>query len=209
VFAGHVGAALIVKKAAPGVGLGKLVAAALLLDTLLGMFVLAGLESVRVPDDFARLHFLRFDFPVSHGLLATVSWSLIALAIVRNKWGIEAGNAVGLAVFSHWPLDAIEHEPELPLALGSPAVGLSLWHVLPLAIALEAALVAAGLFAYWPLASGRRRAGVTIAACATVALSATQLFATEPPSVRAEAVSWMLAAPLFGALFGWLDQERR
>jgi hypothetical protein len=51
VFAGHVGAALIVKRAAPGVGLGKLVAAALLLDSLLGVFVLAGLEQVRIPDD--------------------------------------------------------------------------------------------------------------------------------------------------------------
>jgi len=120
VFAGHVGAALIVKRAAPGVGLGKLVAGALLLDSLLGVFVLAGLESVKVPDDFASLHFLRFDFPVSHGLLAALSWSLVALALVRKKWGVEAGNAVGLAVFSHWPLDAIEHEPELPLALGSP-----------------------------------------------------------------------------------------
>ena len=207
-FAGHVGAALIVKRAAPGVGLGKLVAGALLLDTLLGAFVLAGLESVRVPEDFARLHFLRFDFPVSHGLLAAISWSFVALAIVRKKWGIEAGNAVGLAVFSHWPLDAMVHEPELPLALGSPMVGLSLWHFLPLAIALEAALVAGGLVAYWPVARGRRT-GVAIAACATVMLTATQLFATELPSLRVEALSWLLVAPLFGALFGWLDQERR
>jgi hypothetical protein len=208
VFAGHVGAALIVKRAAPGVGLGKLVAGALLLDSLLGVFVLAGLESVKVPDDFASLHFLRFDFPVSHGLLAALSWSLVALALVRKKWGVEAGNAVGLAVFSHWPLDVIEHEPELPLALGSPVVGLSLWHFLPLAIALEAALVAGGLVAYWPVARGRR-IGVAIAACAVMALTATQLFATEPPSLRVEAISWIAMTALLGALFGWLDQERR
>ncbi|TMB31345.1 MAG: hypothetical protein E6J62_00230 [Deltaproteobacteria bacterium] len=207
-FAGHVGAALIVKRAAPGVGLGKLVAGALLLDTLLGVFVLAGLESVKVPDDFAALHFLRFDFPVSHGFLAAVSWSLIALAIVRKKWGNEAGNAVGLAVFSHWPLDAIEHEPELPLALGSPMVGLSLWHILPLAIALEAVIVAGGLVAYWPVGRGRRPL-VAIAAGAIVLLTATQLFATGSPSLRVEAVSWIVTAPLLGLLFGWLDQERR
>jgi len=208
VFAGHVGAALIVKRAAPAVGLGKLVAGALLLDSLLGVFVLAGIESVQVPEDFATFHFLRFDFPVSHGLLAAISWSLMALAIVRKKWGIEAGNAVGLAVFSHWPLDAIVHEPELPLALGSPAVGLSLWHFLPLSIALEAAIVAAGLVAYWPLARSRRM-GVAIAACVIVALTATQLFATQPPSLRVETISRIMMTPLLGALFGWLDQERR
>jgi hypothetical protein len=208
VFAGHVGAALIVKRAAPGVGLGKLVAAALLLDSLLGVFVLLGLESVKVPESYALFHFLDFDFPVSHGLLAAVSWSLIALAIVRQRYGNEAGNAVGLAVFSHWPLDAIEHEPELPLAYGPPQVGLSLWHVLPVAIALEAVLVAVGLALYWPVARGRR-VGVAIAAGATVAMTATQLFATEPPDIRLEAITWILSAPIFGALFGWLDHERR
>jgi hypothetical protein len=87
-------------------------------------------------------------------------------------------------------------------------VGLSLWHVLPLAIALEAVLVLAGLVAYWPVASGRR-VGVAIAACVTVLLTATQLFATEPPSLRVETISWILTAPLLGALFGWLNQERR
>ena len=207
-FAGHVGAALIVKRAAPGVGLGKLVAGALLLDSLLGVFVLFGLESVKVPDAYAAVHFLNFDFPVSHGLVATISWSLIALALVRQRYGNEAGNAVGLAVFSHWPLDAIEHEPELPLAYGQPQIGLSLWHVLPSAIALEAVLVIAGLVAYWPVARGRRR-GVAIAALATLLMTATQLFATEPPSIKLEAISWILAAPIFGVLFGWLDQERR
>jgi hypothetical protein len=208
VFAGHVGAALIVKRAAPSVGLGKLVAGALLLDALLGIFVLAGLESVKVPEDFATLHFLRFDFPISHGLLAAVSWSLIALAIVRKKWGVEAGNAVGLAVFSHWPLDAIEHEPELPLALGQPMVGLSLWHFLPLALALEAVIVAAGLVAYWPVAHGRR-VGVAIASGIIVAMTATQAFVSELPSLRVETISWILMAPVLGALFGWLDHGRR
>jgi hypothetical protein len=208
VFAGHVGAALIVKRAAPGVGLGKLVAGALLLDSLLGVFVLFGLETVKVPENYPALHFLNFDFPVSHGLVASIAWSLIALALVRQRYGIVAGNAVGLAVFSHWPLDAIEHEPELALAYGEPQVGLSLWHILPAAIAFEAVLVAAGLLAYWPVARGRRR-GVAIAALATVAMTATQLFAVEPPNIKLEAVSWILAAPIFGVLFGWLDQERR
>jgi hypothetical protein len=207
VFAGHVGAALIVKRAAPGVGLGKLVAAALLLDSLLGVFVLAGLEQVRIPDDYAILHYLQFDFPVSHGFLAAVSWSLMALAIVRQRYGAEAGNAVGLAVFTHWPLDAIEHEPELPLVYGQPMVGLALWRILPLAILLEAILVGVGIALYWPLGRRRRR-GVAIVAVITVAMTATQLFATQPPSIRMEGVTWILVAPVLGAIFGWLDQDR-
>lgn len=206
-FAGHVGAALIVKRAAPGVGLGKLVAGALLLDSLLGVFVLAGLEQVKIPDDYPILHYLQFDFPVSHGFLAAVSWALVALAIVQKRYGAEAGNAVGLAVFTHWPLDAIEHEPELPLVYGQPMIGLSLWRVLPVAILLEAVLVGAGIALYWRLGRRRRR-GVAIAAVVILAMTATQLFATQPPSIRGEAVTWILVAPVFGLLFGWLDQDR-
>ncbi|MFL5395540.1 MAG: hypothetical protein ACJ79D_20385 [Myxococcales bacterium] len=206
-FAGHVGAALIVKRAAPGVGLGKLVAGALLLDSLLGVFVLAGLEQVKIPDDYPILHYLQFDFPVSHGFLAAVSWALVALAIVQKRYGAEAGNAVGLAVFTHWPLDAIEHEPELPLVYGQPMIGLSLWRVLPVAILLEALLVGAGIALYWRLGRRRRR-GVAIAAVVILAMTATQLFATQPPSIRGEAVTWILVAPIFGLLFGWLDQDR-
>ncbi|MFL5251071.1 MAG: hypothetical protein ACJ78W_20425 [Myxococcales bacterium] len=206
-FAGHVGAALIVKRAAPGVGLGKLVAGALLLDSLLGVFVLAGLEQVKIPDDYPILHYLQFDFPVSHGFLAAVSWALVALAIVQKRYGAEAGNAVGLAVFTHWPLDAIEHEPELPLVYGQPMIGLSLWRVLPVAILLEAVLVGAGIALYWRLGRRRRR-GVAIAAVVILAMTATQLFATQPPSIRGEAVTWILVAPMFGLLFGWLDQDR-
>ncbi|MFL5388625.1 MAG: hypothetical protein ACJ783_04340 [Myxococcales bacterium] len=206
-FAGHVGAALIVKRAAPGVGLGKLVAGALLLDSLLGVFVLAGLEQVKIPDDYPILHYLQFDFPVSHGFLAAVSWALVALAIVQKRYGAEAGNAVGLAVFTHWPLDAIEHEPELPLVYGQPMIGLSLWRVLPVAILLEAVLVGAGIALYWRLGRRRRR-GVAIAAVVILAMTATQLFATQPPSIRGEAVTWILVAPIFGLLFGWLDQDR-
>ncbi|MFL5294593.1 MAG: hypothetical protein ACJ79U_23995 [Myxococcales bacterium] len=206
-FAGHVGAALIVKRAAPGVGLGKLVAGALLLDSLLGVFVLAGLEQVKIPDDYPILHYLQFDFPVSHGFLAAVSWALVALAIVQKRYGAEAGNAVGLAVFTHWPLDAIEHEPELPLVYGQPMIGLSLWRVLPVAILLEAVLIGAGIALYWRLGRRRRR-GVAIAAVVILAMTATQLFATQPPSIRGEAVTWILVAPMFGLLFGWLDQDR-
>jgi hypothetical protein len=51
--------------------------------------------------------------------------------------------------------------------------------------------------------------GVAIAACVIVALTATQLFGTAPPSVRVEAISWIVMTPLLGVLFGWLDQEPR
>jgi len=57
-FAGHVGAALALKRAERRVNLGVLILAALLLDVLLWLFVLAGLEQVIVPADYASRHYV-------------------------------------------------------------------------------------------------------------------------------------------------------
>jgi hypothetical protein len=53
---------------------------------------------------------------------------------------------VAAAAISHWPLDALVHRPELPLAgATSPTVGLGLWNHMPVALATEAAIVVLGL----------------------------------------------------------------
>src|SRR5271165_6277606 len=144
-FLGHVGVGLAFKRAVPSVSAGWLVAGALLLDFLLGLFVLAGFEQVYVPADFARRHYLTFSFPWSHGLLATLVWSALAAGVtaglVRGPARGWAALAVAAAVASHFLCDAVEHLPELPL-LGptSPQLGLGLWRWMPWALALEAAL---------------------------------------------------------------------
>jgi hypothetical protein len=100
---------------------GVFIAAALLLDFLLWLFVLVGWESVSIPSDFASTHQPEFAFPYSHGLLAVVFWSCLAgfLAFVvcshlRTRW--RAAAPVALAALSHWALDALVHRPELPVA---------------------------------------------------------------------------------------------
>ena len=55
-FAGHVGAGLAIGSAERRVNVGLFVAAALLLDIVLWLLVLAGCESVAIPSDFARTH---------------------------------------------------------------------------------------------------------------------------------------------------------
>lgn len=69
-FVGHLGVALGLKRAEPRLNLGLLCFATLLLDFLLGLFVLLGIEQVHVPATYAALHYLTFTFPFSHGLLA-------------------------------------------------------------------------------------------------------------------------------------------
>ena len=76
-FVGHLGVGLGLKKVEPEVNLGLLFFATLLLDFLLGIFVLMGIEQVHVPADYASLHYLMFTFPYSHGLLASLIWAAL------------------------------------------------------------------------------------------------------------------------------------
>jgi hypothetical protein len=56
---------------------------------------------------------------------------------------------VGLAVFSHYPLDVLVHVPDLPLTGNDSAkLGLALWNNRVATMALEALVFAGGLAIY-------------------------------------------------------------
>jgi hypothetical protein len=89
-------------------------------------------------------------------LVFTALWFDIAL------WLRNSGSAavVGLAVFSNFVLDWIEHPPETPLAgSSSMKVGLAMWDHLGIALGLELALVVIGLGLYLAAAQDVSRAG--------------------------------------------------
>jgi hypothetical protein len=121
-FAGHLGAALDMSGAERRINVGFFVLAALLLDIVLWIFVLLGWESLTIPADFATQHQVRFHFPYTHSLLAAIGWSILAclvgaaLARGRGHTGSLMPALLAATVFSHWLLDALVHEPELPLA---------------------------------------------------------------------------------------------
>src|SRR5262249_5471004 len=112
-----------------------------------------GWEQVEVPSDFSVRHQLAFRFPLSHGLVAAIGWSIVSLALAplamkcAKRDRLRAALLIGLAVFSHWLLDAIVHRPELPIVGESSAkVGFSLWDHRAFALAVESLL---GLFGLW------------------------------------------------------------
>ncbi len=216
-FAGHVGAALALGRAQRRLNVGWLVLAALLLDVVLWLLVLAGAERVTIPADFARSHQLQFLFPYSHGLLAALAWSLLAALIaclaLRGAWRVSAALLVASAVFSHWLLDALVHQPELPLAgPHSARVGLGLWDDLPLALGFEGALTLVGLGLYLagaPLTQ-RRRWGLALATLAVLLLTVIGMTrAPAPPSARALALSSLVTLLVLCALVGALARAPR
>ena len=218
-LAGHVGAALAIGRAETRINVGVFVTAALLLDVLLWILVLAGWESAAIPADFASTHQAAFIFPWSHGLAASLAWALLAgvgVMLWRRRSGggtIGAGLLIGAAVFSHWLLDALVHIPELPLAgAGSPKVGLGLWQNMPAAIAIEGLIVAAGLWMFLQGTALARPRAWGVAALAILLFVFTALgmtIAPAPPSALAMASSSLATVVAVCAIILWLGRRPR
>lgn len=128
-FAGHLGAALALSRADRRGNVGTLIGASLLLDVVLWCGVLGGWESVVIPAGFAQRHVLHFTFPYSHGLASSVGWALLAAlaaygcsprprAMRRRFVGL-----VGVAIWSHWMLDALGAWPGVAVARCAVAHG--------------------------------------------------------------------------------------
>jgi hypothetical protein len=92
-FIGHYAVALGSKKAVPKVKLGTLLLAALFLDLLFPLFLLLGIEHVRIipgVSPFTRLDL--YDYPISHNMLTSLLWSLLVSGFyyIKNKYKIGA-----------------------------------------------------------------------------------------------------------------------
>jgi hypothetical protein len=216
---GHLGVGLALKRADRRLNAGWLVFAAYLLDFLLGVFVLMGVEQVHVPADLATRHYLRYTFPWSHGLVASLGWSaaaaLLTLAIVSGSAARRrlAALTIGAAVFSHFVLDWLVHVPELPIAgPSSPKIGLGLWNHLPVALGVEAALVIAGLALYLSTGTAKTPVGrygmvlFVTAITAMMLVGQATLVAAPPPASLA--IGWILQSIGLSLVVYWLDGQR-
>jgi hypothetical protein len=152
-FVGHLALALGAKRAAPRISLGWLVAGVTALDLAWPIFVLAGIEHVRIaPGATAFTPFIFDSYPWSHSLVMAAVWGLVLGGIARWQRAATSPFAVLLLaalVVSHWVLDFVTHAPDLPLWPGpSPRLGLALWNSVPATFALEGAMWLAGIALY-------------------------------------------------------------
>jgi hypothetical protein len=216
-FAGHLGAGLALARTSREVNVGAFIAAALLLDLLLWAFILLGWESVTLPANFSVTHQPEFDFPWTHGLVAATGWSLVAAAIAFAAFArhrarrMRVAAALAAAVFSHWLLDFVVHQPEMPMAgAASHRVGLGLWNHMLLAMALESVLTFAGLWLFlagggWP--RGRASALALLVAITWVFTLLGMTVAPPPPSPFAMAASSLATLAVVCAFASWLGRR--
>lgn len=212
-FVGHFAVALAAKRLAPSVSLGTLFLAAQFVDLLWPALLLLGVERVRIEPGITAMTPLDFvHYPVSHSLLAVLGWAVMfaALHFARRRQRRDAV-VVGLAVVSHWPLDALVHRPDLPLYPGdSPLLGMGLWQSVPGTLVVELALFGGAAWVYLRStraldATGRwATAGLVTF---LLALYLANVFGPPPPGVEAIAwaghAQWLLVAWAY-----WADTHR-
>jgi hypothetical protein len=212
-FIGHFAVGFASKRLAPRSSLAPLLVAPLLAHILWPVFLLLGLEHVRIFPGATRFSpFDLYDYPLSHGLLPLAVWATLFAAIY---WGLTrylAGAAViWFGVLSHWLLDWITHRPDMPLYPGSPKYGLGLWNSIAGTMFVELAMLAGGLWLYIRTTRARDRIGRYGFAAYVLVLLVLYVcgpFSAPPPSVQALIWSAVIFEPLFLIWAWWFDRHR-
>lgn len=200
-FVGHLAIALAGRKASPRTSLVWFVVAANLVDLIWPIFLLVGLERVRIDPGNTAFTPLAFEsYPWTHSLLMGVLWGA-ALAGVARCFGVSARAAalIGAVVASHWVLDFVTHRPDLPLwPWPSGSYGLGLWNFVTATFAIEGLMWLAAIVTFL---SARRLRGVQgVVAFWSFVLVSTLLWASgpfSPPPPDARSLAWF-------ALTGWI-----
>jgi membrane-bound metal-dependent hydrolase YbcI (DUF457 family) len=212
-FIGHFAVGFASKRVAPSVSLGWLMIAPLFLDLLWPIFLLLGLEHVRITPATNPFFTLEFtSYPWSHSLGMTLVWALLFGLVYRLITG-NGASAVVLAagVASHWVLDWVTHRPDLPLIPGTAArVGLGLWGSPLATMAIEGAMFIAGVTMYLTLTFAKNKVGI-VATWAFIVTLLALYFATlkgpPPPDEHTIGllgfITWVFAAWVF-----WFDANR-
>ena len=211
-FIGHAAVALAAKPLLPRVNLALPLLAAFWVDLVWPVFLLLGIERVRIDPGntaFTPLDFVHY--PWTHSLAAALGWSvLFGVICLRN--GRRPALILGLLVFSHWVLDAVAHRPDLPLWPGSPTlVGFGLWNSVPATMIVEGAMFAAGVWIYARSAPARDRTG-SFAYWGLVGFLGLaylgNVFGPPPPGVTSIAIAGIAGGIVFTAWAWWIDRHR-
>lgn len=212
-FLGHIAVGFASKRWAPRTSLVVLVAAPLFADLLWPLFLLFGIEHVRIdPGNTRFTPFEFYDYPWSHSLLALVFWACICAGLYAGIKRYRAGAiAIWIGVVSHWVFDWIAHRPDMPLYPGSHLYGLGLWNSVAGTMAVELALFAVGIWIYARATKARDRIGRYgflgfVAVLLAIYLSSP--FGGPPTSVRSVIWSALIAEPILLLWAWWFDRHR-
>jgi hypothetical protein len=230
-FVGHYSVAFAIKAALNrqshttqrSVPLWVLFIAVQLVDVFWALFIMMGVEHVRITPGFMAASPLDlYDMPYTHSLPAALLWAgfaaFVYVLVARPLNRSAAAYAVAAAVASHWVLDLIVHTHDLPLWGREYKVGLGLWNSLAASASLELALLLIGLWLYMRSTRVSLHAAGAVSTLSPWAMPAFVAlmcaiwignhFMSPPPSNTALGVSALLVFGLFAAGAAWAERKR-
>jgi hypothetical protein len=212
-FIGHYGPAFGAKAALSRVPLWVYFIAVQWLDVWWSIFVLTGIEKVRIVPGFMQGSTLDLYFmPYTHGLFGALILSALLGIIVAMFFRRQRGAvfiAVALAAFSHWILDLVVHAPDLWIYDGVK-LGFGLWRWLWISLPLELIVLFGGAWLYTSYVPARRGGNVWlwIFAGAMAAVEIYAVFGPPPATPAAEAQTALAAYAALALLAGVVDLTR-
>ena len=130
-------------------------------DVMWGVFILLGIEKLRIIPGFTASNDLDLYYmPYTHSLLGVLCWSALAYVVCQMvpSWrGKKTGLILAAAVFSHWVLDLIVHVPDLSLYDSVGKMGLGLWNHRTAEFALEMVVLVGGAALLYKTAAHKAR----------------------------------------------------
>lgn len=207
-FVGHYGVSYAAKRLDDSIPLWVLFVAVQLVDVVWGVFVLLGIEKLRIVPGFTATNPLDLYYmPYTHSLVAALFWSAAAVVAYRLLFRRPGSLLVGLAVLSHWVLDFVVHVPDLPLWDDAAKVGLGLWDRPVLAFGLEAALLFGGL-ALFLMRRPARVVSQVVFGLGMLAVQASVFFGPPPASGAMIAAMALVSYAAFALVAWWLADRR-
>jgi hypothetical protein len=192
-LAGHYSSALLAKRLVPAAPFWALALAAQLVDVFWAIFVMAGIEHLRLDPALPSNPLDLYDMPWTHSLVGALAWSAAAFVLAQAVWRRTAVSlAIAATVLSHWLLDLLVHRPDLPLWPGSRKLGLAIWNYPAAALALELGLLFGTAWLLSPRVAWRRGLAILVGA-----LAVFQLFVTLVPPILPPAGVAMTGLALF------------
>lgn len=212
-FIGHYGPAFGAKAVLRSIPLWVLFVAVQFMDVIWSIFVMMGIEKLRIVPGFTQGSPLDLYFmPYTHGLLGAIVLSIlfgcVVAAIMRtNKMAVFWVCAA--AVFSHWILDFVVHVPDLWI-YGDLKVGLGLWHWIWISLPLEFASLIIGAWFYTRYVPAKPRGNLWLWLF-VAAMMAVELYNSFSPiggTPQEMAQSALIAYAVLAALAGLVDLSR-
>jgi hypothetical protein len=211
VFIGHFAPAMVAATHKDAPSLPVLFVAGQLVDWAFFVFVLLGVEQMRITPNFTVMNPMDlYHMPYTHSLIGGLAWAagfgILLWVWTKNRAGTLIGAAV---VLSHWFLDILVHSSDMTIAGAPPKFGLGLWNYPAFEMPLEIAITMAALW-FFAKRTGGWRMPLSVLAFALLAVQAFNWFSPAPTAMSSEMpISALLAFGVLTGLAAWAARKRQ